>query len=614
MSTPTPAHPKTATNENTTMITSQNPHTDVAIIGGGPAGSTAASVLKKYNPDLAVTIIEKETFPRDHVGESQLPSISRILDEIGAWDKVEAAGFPVKIGASYTWGRSQDRWKFDFYPVEKWTDEPRPAKFQGQRKHTAFQVDRSIYDTILLEHARELGTEVLQPTKVNKIIAENDRVQGLELDNATTLTANHYIDASGAVGLMRRALGVESEAPSELRNVAFWDYWRNADWAVEIGVGGTRVQVRSLPYGWIWFIPLGPDRVSIGLITPSEHFKSTGKTPKELYEQALQDQPEIAELIQNATPENNFATTKDWSHLADRLAGENWFLIGESAGFADPILAAGMSLAHSSARDAAYTILEIERDQIDRTWLLQRYDQRNRKNISQHIRFAKYWYASNGQFTDLQDHCKQIARDAGLRLTAQQAWRWLSQGGFTTESPDATTLGSFDLASAKQILERFDARGRTVPMKIHGKNTFTLNLKNANKIKIGVLRDGRIHQIDAYQRGDTQLPLTGNYGTVFSILQKTTNGREIFSAFNQHAAAAGPASADSVLAALAQSLEALVEDYWVVPSVDKSFPTLIADLSASRFLRDAAEADKALQQMGQHFRVVNRLDTLPAAS
>jgi len=116
-------------------------HCDVAVVGGGPAGSTVATLLKKYNPDLRVVVIEKERFPRDHIGESQLPFIGHILDEMGCWDKVEAADFPIKLGATFTWVRHGDTWDFDFYSAEDFVDEPRPAKFVGQRRYTAFQVD-----------------------------------------------------------------------------------------------------------------------------------------------------------------------------------------------------------------------------------------------------------------------------------------------------------------------------------------------------------------------------------------------------------------------------------------------------------------------------------------
>src|ERR1700733_9422051 len=119
---------------------------DVVIIGGGPGGSTCGTLIKKYCPSLKVLILEREVFPRDHIGESQLPLIGNILAEMGVWDKVEAANFPVKIGATYRWGNDSTLWDFHFLPRGEFEDEPRPANYEGQRRLTAFQVDRAIYD------------------------------------------------------------------------------------------------------------------------------------------------------------------------------------------------------------------------------------------------------------------------------------------------------------------------------------------------------------------------------------------------------------------------------------------------------------------------------------
>ncbi|MCU0317585.1 MAG: tryptophan 7-halogenase, partial [Fimbriimonadaceae bacterium] len=210
---------------------------DVAIIGGGPAGSTTGTLLKKYNPNLNVLILEREKFPRDHVGESQLPLISHILHEMEVWEKVEQAGFPIKIGATYRWGKTDDLWDLEFAPGIQSADMPRPGTFDGARRHTAFQVDRAIYDKILLDHAAEFGVEVREETKVTEVLTSGDRVDGLTLESGETITATHYVDASGNVGLIRRALGVEVDCPSSLKNIAIWDYWQNAEWAVEIGVG-----------------------------------------------------------------------------------------------------------------------------------------------------------------------------------------------------------------------------------------------------------------------------------------------------------------------------------------------------------------------------------------
>lgn len=582
------------------MIQSAQTHEyDVAIVGGGPVGSTISTFLKKYNPDLKVIIIEKEKFPRDHVGESQLPSISPILHEMGVWEDVEKAGFPIKIGASYTWGRDKDQWDFDFFPVEKWQDEPRPAKYEGQRTHTAFQVDRAVYDEILLNKARSMGVEVREETRVDEILVESDRVNGFKLHTGEMITARYYIDGSGTVGMMRRALGVETHAPKALRNIAVWDYWQNAEWAVEIGVGATRVQVRSLPYGWLWFIPLGPTRTSIGLICPSEYYKESGKTPEELYKKALQDQETIRKLTENAEPEGPIQTCKDWSHLAERIVGENWFLCGESAGFADPILAAGMSLAHGSAREAAYTILELDRGELDPEWLKTRYDERNRTNIDQHIRFAQYWYSANGCFTDLKDHCSDIAKEAGLNLTPNQAWRWLSQGGFTTESLGLPTFGSFDIASAKQVLELFDEKERDCELLCNGHNIFKLNMHGAKKDHMGMLREGRIEQVECWEKGGKRIPIHGIYKIVLSVLEVSTDGEEIISLLRQNLRSTpSQFEQEFALVRCVQALEVLIQEGWVIRSKNKKRPMLNVSIKDSKFVRKSSETDRVLKEEG----------------
>jgi flavin-dependent dehydrogenase len=566
---------------------------DIAIIGGGPSGTTLASIVKKYNPDLSILILEKEKFPREHVGESQLPGISQILDEMEVWDKIEKANFPIKLGGSYTWGKDADAWDFDFFPAEDFVDEPRPANFKGQRLHTAFQVERDRYDEILLRHAEHhWGAVVREETMVREIMREGDTVTGLKLDSGEVITARHYVDASGHPALLRKAMGVESKAPDELKNVAFWDYYDNAKWAVEIGIGGTRVQVRSLPYGWIWFIPLGPSRASVGLICPSEYYKSTGMTPKEVYLKAIKEQGEINELLKdaNSSTDNNVLTTKNWSHLADRLAGENWWIIGEAGGFADPILAAGMTLAHGSAQHAAYSILEIERGELDADWVRGFYDEKNRRNINQHIRFAKYWYAANGRFTDLQEHCQKIAKDSGIKLNPAQAWRWLAQGGFSNQSIDSAAFGAFDIGSSKKLIEIFS--GKESKFNLAKFNELKLNLANAEEITQGKLHEGRIQQINCYKRADSILPYTGLWKPIIDVLKQKSDLKEILDTLERGVKKS--AGLNSIFP-FVQVLEAMIIDGWIIGKLNKSRPKLNFDSGTGSQIRSAEAGKKALE-------------------
>jgi flavin-dependent dehydrogenase len=568
---------------------------DVAIVGGGPTGSTVSTLLRKYNPDLSVMIIEKAKFPREHVGESQLPGISAILDEMGVWDKVEAANFPIKLGASFTWGNDGDKWDLDFYPVEEFVNEERPAKYEGQRRHTAFQVERDRYDDILLRHAEEMGAEVREETIVSEVLVDGDRIEGLKLGSGEIVTARHYVDGSGHAAILRKAMDIESVAPTNLRNVAFWDYYDNATWKIEIGVGGTRIQIRSLPYGWLWFIPQGPSRASVGLVCPSEYYKESGLTPKELYQKAINEQPEISALIADAhsSTGGKVLTTKNWSHLADKLAGENWWICGEAAGFADPILSAGMTLAHTTAREVAYSIMECDRGELDADWIKSEYDGKSRRNIRQHIRFAEFWYASNGRFTDLQDYCTNIAKDAGLKLNPAQAWRWLAKGGFTNQNIEQAGFGSFDVGSSKQLIEQFS--GKKSKFQIAKLNDFTLNLANAEEIFQGELKDGRINQIQCYKRGESLLPMSGAWKTMVDLLKQESDLETIYTMLSKRIAqkTVGGAQGVAVFAHM-QVLEVMVNEGWVIGKLKKNRPTLNIKVGG-RLMRSEADAREALK-------------------
>lgn len=544
---------------------------DVAIIGGGPAGSTVASLLKIYNPSLSVAIIEKEVFPRDHVGESHLPVISEVLAEMGVWDKVEAANFPIKIGGTYRWGRTDELWDFEFLPGKQFVDEPRPAQYKGQRRETAFQVDRAIYDKILLDHAESLGCQLIQPNKVTDVLVDNDRCNGLVLENGDTVEARYYVDGSGEGGIVRKAMNVSITAPTKLRNIALWDYWTDAEWAVTIGNGGTRIQVLSLGWGWIWFIPITDTRTSIGLVLPAETLKAKGKSPEDLYLEAVSTDPLVSELIKSAKREGPVHGTKDWNFLADRLYGENWFLSGDSCGFADPILSAGMTLAHTGARLLAYTILELDREELDSKWLKTQYEETQRFQIKQHMMFADYWYSSNGRFTDLQEYCREIADSAGLSLSADDAFRWLASGGFTTETPGLARAYSYRLRALKLIVQHFS--GDDAIFEVTEYNRLALNMEGAERTKLSVGQRGRIIALDGFKRGNKRLHLAGCFLALHHSLTKHNVIHDVLNLSIEIVKAMKFFNSEyEAKAALVDALESMVTEGWVTGSYDPSIP------------------------------------------
>jgi flavin-dependent dehydrogenase len=504
---------------------------DVAIIGGGPAGSTVGTLLRKYAPDLRVTILEREHFPREHVGESQLPPLNTILQEMGCWDAVEAADFPIKIGGTYRWGQDPHLWDFEFLPLSEVVSEPRPAAYAGWRTKTAFQVDRAIYDKILLDRAAELGCDVRQRARVTRVRSEGDRVEGLVLEDGYEVEARHYVDATGSSGFMRRAMGVEANVSPSLKNVAMWDYWTNAQWAIEIGVGGTRIQILSLPYGWMWFIPLGPTRTSIGLVTPADYLRESGMRPEALYEQALRDEPRIRELIAGGEREGRVRTTKDWSFVAERCTGENWYLAGESAGFADPILSAGMTISQMGARELAYTLLEIERESHPREWLCRTYEEQQRNRVLQHIRFADFWYTQNGCFTDLKDATARLARESGYEMDANEAFRWFASGSFSTDTA-ASAVANHAIGTAKYLAQLMS--GQTLHWEVARYSRFYPSLEGATQTSVADYAEGRISVLRAFQRGGKTLKLNNLNELIFQGLSVSPKATEMMNAIANH--------------------------------------------------------------------------------
>jgi flavin-dependent dehydrogenase len=544
---------------------------DVAIIGGGPAGSTVGTLLKKYDPSLTVAIFERERFPRDHVGESHLPVISLVLDEMGVWDKVEAANFPIKIGATYKWGRTGELWDFEFMPSDRFKNEARPAKFVGQRRKTAFQVDRAIYDEILLNHAQECGCDVFQEAAIREVKREGDRVSSLMLASGETIQAGYYVDASGHGGILRRAMGVHVSNPTSLQNIAIWDYWQNADWAVEIGVGGTRIQVISLGYGWIWFIPLSPTRTSVGLVVPADYYKSSGQKPAELYDQALGECDYIRNLMTNAVSEGKLSTTRDWSFQAERFCGDNWFLAGESGGFADPILSAGMSMAHYAGKEVAATILELRKGRYEDSWLKSEYGRHQAQRIGSHIRFADYWYTQNEQFVDLQAFTAEIARERGLDLSPEKAWAWLAAGGFVDEDFQVGIAG-FSITSMKQMGEFLGAVEPESP--VEKNNVFRLDLVGAERRDTAHYGLGEITRDKSYVRNGKVLPVQSVFEFLLYVLMRESEIPNILALINREAAKhrEDPAFLQGVLPWLPQGLEAMISDGWVEASYDAKLP------------------------------------------
>jgi flavin-dependent dehydrogenase len=315
---------------------------DVLVIGGGPGGSCAAAYARKH--DYRTLLVEKCEFPRFRIGESMLPTCNAILQDIGAWPKIEAAGFIPKYGAMFHLAHGVGEKEVDF----------RNSFVPGLE--STYQVDRSKFDGLLLDHARELGAEIRLQTTVRAIESdgEGNRVELEGAGGRQTVTARWVLDASGRdnffVTDQKRAIDPSTSA----KRMAVYSHFHHV--ARPAGRRAGHTIVVRLEDGWFWIIPIDERRTSVGLVTTLEAMRRANAEPAELFRRTVAGSDKLRELMTGAEPVMEFHVTSDYSYFRRELARERLLLVGDAAGFFDPIFSSGIYMALWSAQLAVRLI------------------------------------------------------------------------------------------------------------------------------------------------------------------------------------------------------------------------------------------------------------------
>jgi flavin-dependent dehydrogenase len=395
---------------------------DVFVVGGGPAGSLTAALLRKYNPSMRVVLAEAAAFPRYHIGESLVLEVNRVLSDAGVLPAIEKAGFLRKGGATYVWGADRKPWSF-FFRESTGRREP----FAGIEDYT-FHVDRARFDGILLDHARGLGVDVLQPARVTAVHCEDERPARFEVDapgGAVEVLPRFTVDASGRAGLVSRRLGRRVFDPV-LRNVATFGYWSGAalereyslDWSL------ATISIVSLPTGWLWYIPVGAGVVSVGVVTPAADQREVARGDLEaFYRNAVRSAPEPArwlanaELVDFAGAPRKVMVESDFNYLSDRLWGPGWAAVGDAGGFLDPLFTFGVFLSATGAQLLAYalgTCLGGRHPEATADRVLSAYDHHIRGYFSAFSAMLYTFYGFNSTKEAFWQQTREIMRSQGL--------------------------------------------------------------------------------------------------------------------------------------------------------------------------------------------------------
>ena len=370
---------------------------DVIVIGGGPAGSTTATLLAKHG--VSVRLYERAKFPRFHIGESLIPETYWVFERLGMLDKMKKSPFVKKYSVQF---------------VNAQGKESAPFYFHDNKPHECsqtWQVIRSEFDTLMLDHARENGVQVVQPGRVLEVLFDGDRAVGVRVQNEDGTTeevhAKVVVDASGQSTMLASRFKLRQWDPV-LNKGAIWTYWRNAYRDTGRDEGATIVIQTPNKQGWWWYIPQHDGTCSLGVVAPFDYlFKGRG-SHEQTYREEVDLCPAVQKRIAGATREFGYFATKDYSYRSKQVAGNGWVLVGDAFGFLDPLYSSGVLMALKSGQLAADAIAAaLEKNDVSRA-ALGPWEEMFNKGIDRMRRLVCEYYDgfSFGQFVKAYPHLR----------------------------------------------------------------------------------------------------------------------------------------------------------------------------------------------------------------
>jgi len=309
---------------------------DAVVIGGGPAGSTVATLASQAGRRICV--LERERFPRFHVGESLLPYNNALFERLGVMQRLEDESIHIrKYGATFMDRTGEHRTTYRF---DEALEPSHPY---------AFQVERAGFDAMLLNRSREVGADVREGWRVVELLHEGEGVAGVVAEapdgGVHEIRASLVVDASGRQTFIASREGLRRPHP-ELRKACVWAHFDGIE--REAGDAAGNIRIVAFEDGWAWVIPFATGRTSVGLVLHGRRFKERSGDLEAFWNEELERAPALAEIVKPATRACEFQTVSTIAYDTAQWSGDGWVSAGDSAIFLDPVFSTGVLLAMTS--------------------------------------------------------------------------------------------------------------------------------------------------------------------------------------------------------------------------------------------------------------------------
>jgi flavin-dependent dehydrogenase len=401
----------------------KNTDYDVLIIGGGPAGSSCSALLAEKGH--RVLVLEREKFPRYHIGESLLPFTYQPLQRLGLVEKMKKSAFVKKYSVQFVSPSGRASLPFYFFD-----------RYDRESVAQTWQVLRSEFDQMLLENTREKGTEVKEETIVSELLKEGQRVVGVRAQTkggeVVEYRAPITLDCTGKEAFAAVRNNWRTKDPY-LNKIAVWTYYQGAKRDEGIDEGATTVAYVP-EKGWFWYIPQHNDMISVGVVAEGKYLARGGvKAPEDIFKREIEQNQWIKQHLACGRQVGQYFLASEYTQHSKHCGSEGLLLVGDAFAFLDPVFSSGVMLALKSgvlAADAVHQAI------VDRNFSPERFSDYAtflRAGVENMRKLVYAFYDPNFSFKKVIEKYPDAAGEITDCLSGDvnkdfsQLWKWISE-------------------------------------------------------------------------------------------------------------------------------------------------------------------------------------------